>query len=277
MKIVESLPSIVITETAACVLGNSFYVVGAGGNKNELWKYDDSLGWVKLADMPRGRSRHCAQVIGSNIYVLGGWADKATLRLVLKYDITQNKWSVAGRLTHAVESAACVSYKNSIYIFGGDTVTDVERAQRLNYGDTTVAYAQKYDTTEQNCSLLTNSLPAAHRLMEAVLYNDSAILIAPLTSFVYHFESNTWQERSQFKSGVDHFALSLHDQTLYLAGGGNGYTDSNNTQHWIGTDYVKSLPLIDLLTNKQTAWKTHAKLPGPSTVSVFTPSPLYID
>ena len=262
VKTLNTVPAYVGLESAACVLHNSLYVVGLGTGYNELWKYNEATGWVQLASMPAGRRRHCVEIVDSNIYVLGGWvdADSSVLSSVLRFSVADNTWSAAGQLTHAVESAACLSYKNTVYVFGGTTT-----------GDTAVSHVQRYDPIKQACTLMTSSMPAAYRLMRAVLYESSAVLIGRHTCYIYDFEAATWAERKQFKTGVYHFGLSLHNQTLFIAGGGTS-TDGK----WTCRDDVRSLPLIDFITDKQSAWQSHAKLPKPALVHAYSPSPLYV-
>src|SRR5207245_1109756 len=117
-----------------------------------------------------------------------------------------NEWSAAGQLTHAVYSAACVTYKDSIYVFGG-----------IDEDDKKAIHVQQYNTVTQLCTLAAVPIPRAQRLMRAVLWETSAILLGRYTSYIYSFKKQTWQERKQFQTDVFHFGLVLDNQTLYIA------------------------------------------------------------
>ncbi len=66
----------------------------------------------------------------------------------------------------------------------------------------TVDHVQKYDTVQQTCTLMSNAMPRPYHLMRAVLWETSAILLGHDTCFIYNFETQTWQERKQFKTDV---------------------------------------------------------------------------
>ena len=145
---------------AACVMGNSLYAVGIGRAYNELWKWNVASDWTRCADMTSGRRYHCAAVVDSTLYALGGWvnADRTTLSSVEAYNKHTNKWSAAGQLTHAVRHAACVSYNNSIYVFGG-----------VDANSKDVAHVQVYNAAQHKCTLLHNAMPRAYWGMRAVV------------------------------------------------------------------------------------------------------------
>ena len=178
------------------------------------------------------------------------------LSSVEAYNTQTDKWSAAGQLTHAVRHAACVSYNNSIYVFGG-----------VDANDEDVAHVQAYDAAQHKCTLLQNAMPRAYAQMRAVVWETYAILLGRETCFIYNFETETWQERASFKTAVDFFGLVVDNQTLYIAGGG-GFTSF--------TAEVRSVSVRDVIEDKQEVnWTHHAALPHPATVHAFSPVPLY--
>ena len=137
---------------AACVMGNTLYAVLIGHAFNKLWKWNAASDWTRCADMTTDRSFHCVAVVDSTLYSLGGWDDDLTkLSSVDAYNTQTNKWSAAGQLTHAVGAAACVSYNDSIYVFGGEVANNKA-----------VADVQVYDTAQHKCTLLHNAMPRAY-------------------------------------------------------------------------------------------------------------------
>ena len=111
---IDSTPAWV-DDGAPCVMGNTLYAVGIGRACNELWKWNAASDWTRCADMTSCRQWHCAAVVDSTLYTLGGQDDYLiVLSSVEAYNTQTNKWSAAGQLTHAVWQAACVSYNNSM-------------------------------------------------------------------------------------------------------------------------------------------------------------------
>ena len=165
---------------AGCVMGDTLYAVGMGFSANQLWKWNASSDWTRCADAKTTRQWHCAAVVDSTLYALGGRvdADGTTLSSVEAYNTQTDEWSAAGQLTHAVYDIACVSYNNSIYVFGGQNSNG-------NY----VADVQVYDTAQHKCTLLHNAMPGAYAWMRAVVWETYAILLDLETCFIYNFET----------------------------------------------------------------------------------------
>ena len=154
VRTIDSTPAWVGMEAAACVMGDTQYAVGIGRAYNELWKWNVLSDWLRCADMTSYRRRHSVAVVDSTLYALGGWAyaGGTTLSSVEAYNTQTDKWSAAGQLTHAVDATACVSYNNSIYVFGGQDAKN-----------NAVAHVQVYDTAQQLCTLLQPAMPRANR------------------------------------------------------------------------------------------------------------------
>ena len=157
---IDSTPARVNVGAAACVMGNTLYAVGIASAKNELWKWNAASDWTRCADMTSYRRRYCVAVVDSTLYLLGGWVDanRTTLNSVESYSRQTNSWSAAGQLTHAVYYAACGSYNNSIYVFGG-----------WDANNEAVAHVQVYGAARYKCTLLHNAMPRAYADMRAVV------------------------------------------------------------------------------------------------------------
>ena len=198
------------------------------------------------------RRLHCAAVVDSTLYALGGFGG-TTLSSVEAYNTQTNKWSAAGQLVHAVHLAACVSYNKSIYMFGGG---DVQYKP--------LAHVQVYDAAQHKCTLLHNAMPRACAAMRAVVWETYAILLDAETCFIFNFEQETWEERASFKTDVIYFGLVVDNQTLYIAGG------------YPLTAEVRSVSVRDVIEDKRGArWTHHATPPHPALVHVFSPVSLY--
>jgi len=241
-------------DVAACVSGKELYITGAGQTDKETWKWESAFGWTKCAEMIEGRRRHCATFVNStSMYVLGGFVTKAktTLDGVEQYNTATNKWTTVGKLRHAVESAACAANNTSIYVFGG-----------IGQNDKDFDRVQVFDTATKLCTELTQRLPRPERLLRAVMWDKSVILINHRTCLVFDLEQQTFQQRDQFAACVIHFGLVLENQRIFIIGGGTLHTDAAGKQTWTCSDEVKSVAVMDIINNHPSAsWSIRTKLP----------------
>ena len=245
-------------DVAACVSGKELYITGAGLNDNETWKWESAFGWTKCADVIQGRRRHCATFVNNtSMYVLGGFVNKnkTILDSVEQYNTVTNKWTKVGQLIHATESAAYATSKISIFVFGGNIHNNVGHDR-----------VQVFDTATKLCTELTQRLPQPLRLLKAVMWDKSVIiLINNETCLLFDLEKQTFQQRDKFAAGIMHFGLVLENQSLFVIGGGTSQTDAAGTTTWNCSDEVKSVAVMDII-NDQTSvkWNIHTKLPKPA-------------
>ena len=257
----HSLPFKVPLGSAAHALSDVIYSIGIGPPLHkEIWKWDVVRGWFRCADMITGRRSHCALAVDATLYVFGGIVGvvETVLSSVESYNTRTNKWFSAGQLIHAVYGAACATYNNCIYVFGG-----------RDKDDHFVDHVQVYKPGQETCTLMGTSMPRAYNAMRAMLWETSVILLNRYTCFIYNFETQTWQEKEQFKTGVAWFASTLDSSTVYIAGGGTAVIDKDNKVIWTYTDEIKSVSVLDIIANKPAVWTHHAKLPRAAMIDSF--------
>jgi len=202
------------------------------------------------------------------MYVLGGFDDdgKVTLDSIEQYNPVTNKWTKVGQLTHAAWGAAHVVYKTSIYVFGG-----------ADQNNQSLDCVQVFDTATKHCSLLPQRLSRPERLLRAVMWDKSVILINYRTCLIFDLEQQTFQQRDQFALGVKHFGLVLENQRIFIIGGGMNQTDSAGTTTWTCSDEVKSVAVTDVINNQPTPnWTHHAKLPKAAVIDAYAAMTLSI-
>lgn len=258
VKTIDTIPTKIGADAAACRVDNALYLVGTGGGYNKVWRCSAESEWEACKDMPLRRYRHSVAAVDSTLFVLGGVVDNTNTPVsnILTFDTKTNEWSAAGQLAHAVRNPACVAFQNFIYIFGGAD----------KYGKN-LDCVQKYDTVQQKCTVQSDSMPYAQCWMRAILCGDTtdyAVVIGSETCLIYNFKTQSWLERKQFKTDVDIFGAVIEGATLFIAGGGK--RDKNNKKTWICTDEIKSVPLSNVMDDKPAVWKHHAKLPQPALV-----------
>ena len=256
-----SLPTPCMQPEAAAAVkedDNSFYVVGVGEKFDEIWKYDFGSGWTRCHHLVEGRSRHCVNFVGSMLYILGGSANESVLSSVEGYDTLTNTCARMGELLEGVECASCVSYKSSIYVFGG----------AKGNGDGTPAI-QVFDVANNSCVLLSRLMPRAQSLLRAVAWKSFAVLIGPVDSYLYDFEAQSFHERNQFQVGLIHFGLILMDDRIFVIGGGVDEQDTSGRVIWKCTSEVRSTSLRSFVKDDPPDWKVEAQLPRSSFVDAY--------
>jgi hypothetical protein len=259
-------------EAASCVVNDVLYVTGVGSDDKETWMWTAIGSWSRCGDLVQGRRRHCATNVScTHVYVLGGFNENSTkkcLSTIEQYNRTTNKWKEVGQLTHATMNAACAVHKTCIYVFGGwqlETPTGLDAIQL-------------FDTSTKVSTVLEQRLPQPARLLRAVQWETSVILINNRSCLVYDTENKTCEKRDQFAPGVVHFGLVLENQNVFVIGGGISSTNKDGKTTWKCTDEVKSVPVMDIINNESTAnWTHHAKLPEPCLVQAFSVLTLPID
>jgi len=265
----QAIPCKMEKEAAACVhvSGNQLYVTGVGGSSKETWKWESVFGWTRCADMIEGRRRHCATFVNNtSMYVLGGFDDEGevTLDSIEQYNTVTNKWTKAGKLMLATHVAACAVYKTSIFVFGGSAGDDED-----------LDCVQLYDTATKLCTVLIECLPEPEHLLRAVMWEKSVILINDLTCLIFDIEQQTFQQRNQFAAGIVQFGLVVENQRIFIIGGGLDQTDSDGELTWTCSDEVKSVTVMDIISNQTFPnWIHHAKLPTPALIQAYAPMTL---
>jgi len=248
-------------EAIAAVRQNTMYVAGIGVEDDEIWKYNQTSGWMQCASLVQGRRRHSAAFIDEVLYICGGFVDSTELVLdsVEAFNADVNKCTKVGKLVHTVQSTGnCAPYKSSLYIFGG-----------CDKDDKNFSHVQVYNTKENTCTLVSQPMPSCSRLMRAILWKTSVILLGKYSCFIFDIETEKWHETKQFKTGVAHFGLVLENGRIFVIGGGIDKTDKDGKTIWKCRDDVRYVPLQNIIDDKPIEWKIHGKLPKPSLVQAY--------
>src|SRR6218665_2946618 len=112
-------------------------------------------------------------------------------------------------------------------------------------------------------------MPRSYYFMRAVTWETSVILLGRFTCSIFNIDTETWEEREQFKTDVDHFGLVLENGRLFVIGGGVKETDKDGNTIWKCRDDVRYIPLQNILDDKPIEWKIKGKLPKPSLVQAY--------
>ena len=190
---IASVPTTMQREVTVCSNGSSAFVSGIGSGCGETWRWDSVGGWARCSDMIEGRRRHCAQFVNNtSMYALGGYVDatKKTIASVEQFNVLKNKWTTLGRLTHCVRHAGSAAYKTSIFLFGG-----VGRDESTNK-DKYLDLIQEYDTTTEQCTVLTQCLPLPTYLLRTVSWDTVVVMVNNVTCLIFDLNQKTVQQRT---------------------------------------------------------------------------------
>lgn len=245
---------------AAAVYCHSVFVTGIGQNGEEIWKFDSKCSkWRKCASLVQGRQSHSVAFVDHVLYICGGNVDKRTLDDVEGYHAIDDKCSRLGKLIYAFRNSGnCVPFKGSLYIFGG-----------WDANFKAVNEVQVYDTKSNTCSLLLEPIPETAYPLRAVMWENSVILVSRTNCLLYDFNTETWDVRTQFKTGVTYFGLTLSDGKLFVIGGSRYTPESQG-------GYVKWIPVVNVLKDEPIEWRNHVTFPDTSHVHAFEKLNFYV-
>lgn len=195
------------------------------------------------------------------LYICGGYEDldETVLDNVETYDTLGDESSSVGKLVFAIcSSGNCVPFKSSIYIFGGYDVSNEA-----------VNNVQVFNTESNVCTLISRPIPRTVGFLRAVLWENTAILLGRDDCLMYNFETEAWNVRDEFQTGVNHFGMIAEDGKVFIIGGRYTAIDANEKCKWICRDDVRFVPIANILNDEPVEWRHHARLSKPSIVHAF--------
>lgn len=245
---------------AAAVYCNSLFVTGIGRNCDEIWRFSaTSSTWIRCASLVQDRRRHGVAFVDHVLYICSGYAyfDETVLDTVEAYDALCDECQIVGRLVFAVESSGiCISFRSSIYVFGG-----------MDGNGKVVNRVQVYDTKSSTCTLLSKRMPMVYSLIRAAMWEKTVILLGRGGCCIYNLEADVWEKRNQFKTDADYFGLTISNGLVFVIGGGYGRKGPNGNTIYICRDDVRCVPVMNILNDEAIDWRLRAKLPKPLSVS----------
>ncbi len=178
--------------------------------------------WSNGAAMPTGVQWSAAGVIGSKIYVVGGYTKTAAVANNAIYDPAKSSWSAGAPIPSATAQAANAVVNGVLYIFGGST----------NGGGAVTNAAWAYDPTKNTWSAK-SSMPTARCSVVAVVENGIIYVIGGYnngsrlnTVESYNPATDTWTSEAPLINGKTEISAGLIGTTIVAA---DGYTGSGDT------------------------------------------------
>lgn len=225
-----SKPNIVmeqgIIKAETVCIDNEIYTIGGklstGVDSTFINKYSsDESKWINVTSMPSARRGFSAEVIGSTIYIIGGYCNGKYEREILAYDTLNNRWSVESRLPVGMERMATTTAGNKLYVIGG----------RYDSGVLNTMYA--YDFSSKLWTTLSNTLRAGMDFgCESI--NGKIYLIGGRDSYLpltyvdeYDIETNQWTNKLSDFPTFEYLKTVLHDGRIVITAQ-NSYDGTEN-------------------------------------------------
>jgi N-acetylneuraminic acid mutarotase len=242
-KSISPINSIGRSRPAAAAVNGKIYLFGgetSSGRADTVERYDPSANtWTTLAGvMPDPASNICAAVIGTDIYIPGGYDASFTYLDTLRvYHTTTNSWSVIATdpLPVGLLGMGCATLNNKLYVVGGVAAGSTPQASAYVYEPSAPAGSRWTTLASKN---------TADAYFGAVTINGKIFTLSgyycPNCVEAYDPGANEWHvvtDLTSARGGAGVYAIGTN---LYACGGGwYSYLDTcesyDTTQGYSGT------------------------------------------
>jgi uncharacterized repeat protein (TIGR03803 family) len=187
--------------------------------------------WSNGTAMPTAVEWSAAGVIGTKIYVVGGYTKTTVVANNAIYDPVKGLWSTGAPIPSATAQAASAVVNNILYIFGGST----------NGGGAVTDEVWAYDPTKNTWSAK-SSMPTARCSVVAVVENGIIYVIGGYnngsrlnTVESYNPATDTWTSEAPLINGKTEISAGLIGSTIVAADGYTGSGDNGDNEAYNAT------------------------------------------
>jgi N-acetylneuraminic acid mutarotase len=195
-------------------------VAGCGGEREPA----AAAGWESLRPATLERTEVAAARVGRFIYVIGGFeVSRATSAATERYDIERDRWRRVADMPVALNHAAAVAHRGSVYVLGG-----YSSPTGLNEE---VATLYRYDPGRDRWRRLPSAPTARGALAAGVIRGrlyaagGAAGGKALTTLEIYDFERRSWRKGPAMPTARDHLAGAVAGGRFYALAGRSAGTN----------------------------------------------------
>ena len=244
---ISPINSVGRSRPAAAAVNGKIYLFGgeiSGGRADKVERYDPTTdSWTTLgAAMPNPASNLCAAVMGTDIYIPGGYdASSTDLDVLRVYHTTTNSWSVitTDPLPVALSGVGCTTLNNKLYVVAG-SASGSFKASAYVYDPSATAGLRWSTLASKNTADAHLGVVTINGKIYALGGYDcpSCVEVYDPADGAWHVVSNLTAERG----GVGVYAIGTN---LYACGGGG----------W--SSYLDSCESYDTNQGFSGVWKAH--------------------
>jgi len=190
-------------------------------NSTEAY-FPNSNSWKDLADMPIPRFRHCATVVGNNMYVMGGRdINDVIINEVDVYNTVSGEWTTLQPWINSTSDCVAATIGNTVYAIGGYTQDYTSLATvwtldstNINLGWQTGQVASLNTSRGDHCGF------ALGNNIHIIGGFSSPDFCEPLSSYeMYDLSSNTWIQEQPLHSPRGDPTCGINHGAFHVIGG----------------------------------------------------------
>ena len=215
--------------------------------------------WAHLAALPYAVTHAGTTVIGTTIYLAGGYLGQQTSNppmadVVQAYDTAKNTWSQLPRLPAPVAAGGLAAVGRTLYFFGGlnpGRQSDNAKAWSLNLDNTAAGWQARAALPNARNHIGYAAVNGLVYAMGGLHLRDEAGGQQSEVD-VYNPSTNTWAKTTSLPFGWSHFndsTMVVNGKIVIVGGSVNGGDDG---------DYIANISTFDPATKK---WTSLAPLP----------------
>ncbi len=234
----------------AVVFDGKLYLMGglSDGAEGKIQIYDPNTdNWTLGTDMPWAAGAGNAVLIGNEIYVCGGIVGSSTVTDCARYNPVTDSWTTLASMPAGRNHAGHATDGQRLYIFGGRGPGSGDGNVVANGFSNVQIYDPQTDTWESSddSGSTLAPLPQARGGMGQSLFyrgefyvmggeTSSGAGATPVKTYdrtdIYNPQTNTWRDGPPMPVGEHGICPVLHDDQIYLGGGGviAGFSQSTN-------------------------------------------------
>ncbi|XP_063976000.1 uncharacterized protein LOC135161924 [Diachasmimorpha longicaudata] len=195
---------------------------------------------------PPSRSKHSATLLGGHVYLLGGRNGNLPLRDLWRYSLAESRWEElhpSGERPPALQEHSAVSYKDCLYVFGGELGFSAGTETPLWVYSVKTNFWRKI-RAQRGCAV-----PRGRRGHTALVHRGQMLVYGGYQDlrgssselWAFHFETESWHllsSSSACQPGETgpaprhkHSAV-LHCDAMYIYGGMTDLQERNDCWRW---------------------------------------------
>jgi Kelch motif len=194
---------------AAAAVDGVVYVIGGttpDGNTTAVWAWNGDE-WERKASLPEPRFNHAAVAVGSQIWVLGGFAGGAEHDEVFVYDTENDGWRRSQPLPRPNHAFGALALGDEIWILGG------------RRGDEILSEVWIFATAGSGGWRRGPAMPKPMELLGTAFYGDRIHAVWESVYQIYDLVERRWRQGPHplvTRHGLEVFAI---DEELFAIGG----------------------------------------------------------